>query len=103
MKHVFGVLLLVAAAPWVTTHAAASEDLAKKNGCAACHTLDKKLVGPAWRDVAVKYKGDAKAVDALAGKVKAGGKGIWGNVPMPPQGRVSDADLKAILGWALDQ
>lgn len=81
----------------------ASEDLAKKNGCAACHAAAKKGVGPAWQDIAAKYKGDAKSPDALAAKVKAGGKGVWGNVPMPPQTKVSDADLKAILVWVLSQ
>lgn len=103
MKHPVNVLLFIAAAVLATNPVAASEDLAKKNGCAACHASDKKVVGPAWRDVAAKYKGDAKAPDALAAKVKAGGKGTWGNVPMPPQTKVSDADLKAILGWALGQ
>lgn len=81
--------------------AGASEDLAKKYGCAACHTAAKKVVGPSWNDIAAKYKGDAKAVDSLALKVKAGGKGAWGNVPMPPQTKVSDADLKAILAWVM--
>jgi cytochrome c len=81
--------------------ASAIEELAKKNGCAACHAADKKIVGPAWKDVAAKYKSDAKAPDALAAKVKAGGKGVWGTVPMPPQTKVSDADLKSIIGWVL--
>lgn len=83
------------------TGARASEDLAKKNGCAACHTAAKKLVGPSWQDVAAKYKNDAKAADTLAAKVKAGGKGVWGTVPMPPQAKVSDADLKSILTWVM--
>ncbi len=81
--------------------AIASEDLAKKSGCAACHAVDKKIVGPSWKDVAAKYKGDAKAQDMLAAKVKAGGKGTWGTVPMPPQTKVSDADLKALVAWVL--
>jgi cytochrome c len=79
----------------------ASEDLAKKNGCAACHAVDKKIVGPSWKDVAAKYKGDAKAPEALAAKVKAGGKGAWGTVPMPPQTKVADADLKTLVAWVL--
>jgi cytochrome c len=81
----------------------ASEELAKKHGCAACHAPAKKVVGPSWHDVAGKYKGTAGAVDSLAEKVKAGGKGVWGNVAMPPQAKVGDADLKAILSWALGQ
>lgn len=80
----------------------ASEDLAKKNGCAACHAVGKKIVGPSWQDIAAKYKSDTKAADALAAKAKAGGKGTWGSVPMPPQTKVSDADLKAIVAWALN-
>lgn len=81
--------------------ALADENLAKKNGCASCHVAGKKLVGPSWQDIAAKYKADAKAADTLAAKVKAGGKGVWGAVPMPPQAKVADADLKAILGWVL--
>jgi cytochrome c len=83
--------------------AKASEELVKKNGCIACHAIDKKVVGPAWHDVAAKYKGNAKAAQTLAAKVKAGGKGVWGQVAMPPQTQVSDADLKAILGWVLSR
>lgn len=58
-------------------------DLAKKNGCAACHSIDKKIVGPAWMDVAKKYKGDAGAEARLIAKVSKGGGGVWGKVPMP--------------------
>lgn len=95
--------MAIAGCVLATTPANASEDLAKKHGCAACHATGKKLVGPSWHDVAAKYKGDAGATDSLAAKVKAGGKGNWGNVPMPPQAKVGDADLKAIIGWALGQ
>ena len=100
MKHALLPLLALA---FAAAPAGASDDLAKKNGCAACHAPDKKIVGPSWKDIAGKYKGDAKAVDTLAGKVKAGGKGVWGQVVMPPQAKIGDADLKAILGWALSQ
>jgi cytochrome c len=58
-------------------------DLAKKNGCAACHSIDKKIVGPAWMDVAKKYKGDAGAEAKLIAKVSKGGSGVWGKVAMP--------------------
>jgi cytochrome c len=101
--HTLKLITLTGAAValFAAGNALASEDLAKKNGCAACHAPEKKIVGPSWKDIAGKYKGDAKAADALAAKVKAGGKGVWGSIPMPPQSKVSDADLKAILGWAL--
>lgn len=100
MKHALLPLLALA---FAAAPAWASDDLAKKNGCAACHAADKKVVGPSWKDIAAKYKGDPKAADALAAKVKAGGKGVWGQVAMPPQAKIGDADLKAVLGWALSQ
>jgi cytochrome c len=101
MKYALTTLLTLAA--FAAAPVMASEDLAKKNGCAVCHAPDKKIVGPSWHDIAAKYKGDAKAAEALAAKVKAGGKGVWGQVPMPPQAKVGDADLKSILAWALTQ
>ncbi len=103
MKHLPLCLLGIAVATLCTPTAWANEDLARKNGCAVCHAMDKKIVGPTWRDIALKYKGDAQAQEVLAARVKAGGKGVWGQVVMPPQAKVSDADLKAILGWALAQ
>ncbi|NOX42596.1 MAG: c-type cytochrome [Gammaproteobacteria bacterium] len=76
--------------------------LAKKSGCLACHSIDKKVVGPAWTDVAAKYKGDASMKEKLVGKIKAGGKGVWGQVPMPPYSpRVADADIEALVGFVL--
>ncbi len=86
--------------------ASADLDLAKKSGCLACHSVEKKVVGPAWKDVAAKYKGDAGAKDALIGKVKAGGKGNWtdvtGGVPMPPYSpRVADADIATLVDFVL--
>jgi len=82
-------------------HADAGGDLIKKNGCTACHSIDKKLVGPAYVDVAAKYKGDASAPTKLFDKVKKGGSGVWGQVPMPPNPQVSDADLKTIISYIL--
>ena len=76
---VLGVAGALAAAP-----AAASEELAKKHGCFACHAVDKKLVGPSYKDVAAKYRGDKGAEAKLFDKVKKGGPGVWGQVPMPP-------------------
>ncbi len=77
------------------------EALIKKNGCTACHAIDKKVVGPAYNDVAAKYKGDAKAAAMLMEKVKKGGSGVWGQVPMPPNPQVSDADMKAMITFIL--
>ena len=84
--------------------AQSGEDLLKKNGCTACHAIDKKVVGPAYMDVAKKYSGEKRdAVMArLSDKVKKGGAGVWGQVPMPPNPQVSDADLKTMLTFILD-
>lgn len=79
--------------------AMANEELAKKHACTACHGIDKKLVGPAYKDVAKKY--DAKAEGALVEKVKKGSVGVWGQVPMPPNSNVSDADAKTLVKWIL--
>ena len=81
--------------------AGASEDLLKKSGCTACHQNDKKLVGPAYKDVAAKYKGDAAAAAKLAGKVKTGGSGVWGPVPMPPHPQLKDDDIKTMITYVL--
>jgi len=86
--------------------ASADLELAKASGCLACHSVEKKVVGPAWKDVAAKYKGDAGAKAALVAKVKAGGKGNWtavtGGVPMPPYSpRVSDANIEKLVDFVL--
>jgi cytochrome c len=73
------------------------EDMMKKNGCNACHSEDKKVIGPSYKDVAAKYKGDAGAVAKLTEKVKKGGSGVWGPVPMPPNTQVPDADIKKMV------
>jgi cytochrome c len=75
--------------------------LAQKNACMSCHGVDKKIVGPAYKEVAAKYKGDKTAAAKLEAKVKAGGKGVWGQIPMPPNPQVSDKDLKEIIAWVL--
>jgi cytochrome c len=79
----------------------AGEDLLKKSGCTACHAIDKKLVGPAYVEVAAKYRGDAGAAAKLMEKVKKGGSGVWGQVPMPPNPQVSDADIKTMVAYIL--
>jgi len=82
-------------------NALASEALAKKHNCLACHAVDKKLVGPSYKDVAAKYKGNAKAEAMLIEKVKKGGVGTWGQVPMPPNANVKDADVATLVKWVL--
>ena len=84
-----------------TTGAWASSDLAKKNNCLSCHAVDKKLVGPAYQDVAKKYAGQADAEATVAKNIKAGGSGKWGPIPMPPQAQLSDADAKTLAAWVL--
>ena len=81
--------------------AQANEELAKKSGCIACHKVDGKLVGPAYKDVAAKYKGDKKAEAMLIDKVKKGGMGVWGPIPMPPNAAVKDEDIKTLVKWVL--
>jgi len=81
----------------------ASEAIVKKARCVACHTVDQKRVGPAYQEVAAKYKGDAKAPARLFDKVRTGGAGVWGEVPMLPHpaDKISDDDLKAAIAWIL--
>jgi cytochrome c len=79
----------------------ADEALAKKHNCTACHQVDKKSVGPSYKDVAAKYKGQADAPAKLAAKVKKGGQGVWGAVPMPPNAAVPDADIDKLVKWVL--
>ncbi len=82
--------------------AAAAQALAQKSGCLACHSIDKKILGPAYKDVAAKYKGDKTAEAKLIAKVKAGGSGVWGPMPMPANSpQVKDADIKTIVEWVL--
>ena len=79
----------------------AGEDLAKNSGCLACHAVDKKLVGPSYKDIASKYRGDKSAAANLAKKVKEGGKGVWGDIPMTPNAHVKDADIATIVSWII--
>lgn len=95
------VQMLVGAAVLVSAPAFASKELAQKNNCLACHAADKKLVGPAYQDVAKKYAGQKDAEANLVKSIKAGGAGKWGPIPMPPQAALSDADAKALAAWVL--
>ncbi len=94
-----GLLSLTFPAAAATSDAAATQLLTKYN-CQACHTVDKKLVGPAYKEVAAKYAGDASAPAKLQQKVKNGGTGVWGAIPMPPN-NVPDADIKTLVEWIL--
>ena len=106
MKRALFIATATACAAAFSSIAAAADGdgaaLAAKYNCSACHTLDKKLVGPAYRDVAKKYAGDAAAPAKLAAKIKSGGSGVWGSIPMPPN-NVPDADLKSLVSWILAQ
>ncbi|MGY4829634.1 c-type cytochrome [Sphaerotilaceae bacterium SBD11-9] len=93
--------LIFAASALVAGPAFANADLAQKKNCMACHAVDKKLVGPAYQDVAAKYAGQKDAVDKLAQKVVKGGAGVWGPVPMPANTTVSDAEAKQLVTWIL--
>jgi len=95
------ILAAAAAATVVAAPAQGSEELAKKHNCLACHQMDKKSVGPAYKEIAKKYKGQAGAVANLSAKVKKGGSGVWGPVPMPPNAAVPDADIKTLVDWLL--
>lgn len=92
------VLALALAGAAFAIPAQADEALAKKHNCLACHTVDKKLVGPSYKEIAKKYKGQNVAAQ-LEQKVKKGGQGVWGPVPMPPNAAVPDADIKKLVDW----
>ncbi len=96
-------IVFAAAAALALTAGVASADqaLAQKSACMSCHQIDKKVVGPSFKDVAKKYKGDAKASEHLVGVIKKGGKGVWGAVPMPPHPQVSDENAKKLADWVL--
>ena len=96
-------VLAVALAAGLLAAPVAQADLAmaKKYNCTACHQVDKKVVGPSYKDVAKKYKGQADAAAKLAAKVKKGGSGVWGPVPMPPNAAVPDGDIQKLVAWIL--
>lgn len=101
MKSSLLVQLMVAAAVTAAVPAFADQALATAKNCMACHAVDKKLVGPSYKDVAAKYAGDKTAVDKLAGKIMKGGSGIWGAVPMPANAQVNEAEAKTLAAWVL--
>jgi cytochrome c len=81
--------------------AAAAKALAAKNACMACHAVDKKLVGPAFKDVAAKHAGQPDALEKVSARIKSGGAGLYGPVPMPAQAQLKDDELKLLAGWIL--
>lgn len=96
---------LIALAVTLSAAAPAMADLAlaTSKNCMACHAVDKKLVGPSFKDVSAKYAGQKDAVDKLAGKIVKGGAGVWGPVPMPANAQVSDVEAKKLAAWVLTQ
>jgi cytochrome c len=102
MKLLFSLLAAATALSALPAFAQqAQADLAKTKNCMACHSIDKKLVGPSYKDVAAKYAGQSGAVDKLAQKVQKGGAGVWGPVPMPANPQVSEAEAKQLVTWIL--
>ena len=95
------LLFAFAAAAVVAMPAMAQMELAQAKNCLACHAVDHKVVGPAYKDVAAKYAGDKGAVDKLAQKIIKGGSGVWGPVPMPANPQVSEAEAKKLAAWVL--
>jgi cytochrome c len=100
MKRALFAMVVAAAA---ATPAWADLALATAKNCMACHSVDKKLVGPSYKDVAAKYASDKTAVDKLAVKIIKGGSGVWGPVPMPANPQVNDAEAKKLAAWVMSQ
>lgn len=96
-------LLLLALTSAIAGPVLADQALATAKNCMACHAVDKKLVGPSYKEVAAKYAGQAGAADKLAVKIIKGGSGVWGPVPMPANAQVNDAEAKKLAAWVLSQ
>ena len=99
MKPIAAAVLVAGLMTTLPAHA--NLDLAKKSNCLTCHQVDKKMVGPSFQDIAKKYAGDKNAVKPLVTKIRTGGKGVWGQVPMPPSTNVKDADIETLVKWVL--
>jgi len=94
-------LLALLSATTLLSPALADQALATSKNCMACHAVDKKLVGPSYKDVAAKYASDKTAVDKLATKIQKGGAGVWGPIPMPANTQVNDAEARKLAAWVL--
>jgi cytochrome c len=103
MKHcnTLFAALSIAALSTLSSTAFAQAELAQKKNCLACHQIDKKVLGPSYKDVAAKYAGQKDAVDKLTLKVMKGGSGVWGAIPMPANPQVSEAEAKQLVQWIL--
>ena len=103
MKAILGVIALAAVCAVTAPAVMASEKLAAAGGCNKCHAMSKKVMGPSYKEIAAKYKGDAKAPALLAEHVRKGSKGVWGKLAMPPTpaNKFNDADLNATIAWIL--
>jgi cytochrome c len=97
----FPALAVVASLAAVAAPALANEALAKAKNCMSCHAVDKKILGPSYKDVAAKYAGQKDAADKLAQKVIKGGVGVWGQIPMPANAQVNEAEAKQLVQWVL--
>ena len=95
------LLVFTPLASTAAVDAAQAEALAKKHNCLQCHAADKKILGPSYKDVASKYKADKNAKALLVKSVKAGSKGTWGPIPMPPNDKLSDAEAATLVEWIL--
>jgi cytochrome c len=96
-------VLVVAVGALLALPAVADPALASAKNCMACHAVDRKLVGPAFKEVAKKYAADKGAAETLATKIQKGGSGVWGAVPMPANPQVTDADARKLADWVLSQ
>ena len=103
MKRILVAIATLATACAVSTPALADVALATAKNCMACHAVDKKLVGPSYKDVAAKYAGQADAVEKLSGKIIKGGSGVWGPVPMPANAQVNADEAKKLAAWIMTQ
>lgn len=104
MLKLKALIAFTALVPTVHAYAvdeAVAMELAKNNGCLACHGMANKLVGPAWREIGKKYAADASAEAVLVAKVRKGGKGVWGEIPMPPNVTVKEADVRTLVQYIL--
>lgn len=103
MQRAAAGALLLAGTFGAVAHADVGDGLkvARSNACMGCHAVDRKLVGPSFKDIAARYKADPQAVAKLSKKVKEGGSGVWGAIPMPAHPRMSDADARSVVEWVL--
>ncbi len=103
LTQLFALSAVFAVAQFGANRAFANAELMKAKNCTACHATDKKVLGPAFKDIAAKYAADAGAVATLAGRVKNGSGGVWGNIPMPANPQVSEAEAEALVKWIMAQ